>query len=213
MAYPNLPSLPDSTTNVLIHHDTLRYLSILTANFVRSLNNKTINLYIFLIFINDTYDRMPMTIFIFFKKKVIIWLQGLTYYWITGKNFKFLAYNVLLTHAYLGSHNWSSFPLTPVPWGYWKHKPPYISTHVTFFAWILSPICTFGIPIHTSRLEISITSSWCIPWVSHHPCIPAPSWVHFATVFVTLPLNHLHTCLFLTTFGRKNLDFLYNLRT
>lgn len=29
------------------------------------------------------HNRMPMTILIFFKKKVIV--QGLTYYWITGK--------------------------------------------------------------------------------------------------------------------------------
>lgn len=36
----------------------LRYLPKLTAKFIRSLNNKTINVYMFLIFINDTYDRM-----------------------------------------------------------------------------------------------------------------------------------------------------------
>ena len=31
---------------------------------------------------------MPMIILIFFKKKVIVQLQVLTYYWITGKNSK-----------------------------------------------------------------------------------------------------------------------------
>lgn len=67
----------------MIHY--LRYVPILTTKFIRSLNNKTINLNISLIFIHDTYNRMPMTILIFFKKKVIVQLQGLTYYWITGK--------------------------------------------------------------------------------------------------------------------------------
>ena len=66
VACPNSRSPPDPTQFLSALIYCLRNWSILTAKFNRGLNNKTKNLYVLFIFINDTYNRMPVNIFMLF---------------------------------------------------------------------------------------------------------------------------------------------------
>lgn len=118
--------------STLIH--CLRYWSMLAAKYNRCLNNKTTNLYILLMFINDT-DKECLWIYACSSKRKWFYSCKILPTTELQKNFKFLAYKTLpkWTPAIVATTPGTVFykPLCP---GHTKTQAPHISTHFIFFA-------------------------------------------------------------------------------